>query len=1029
MTSAATLETLLGDWRTLLTDWSASGQLTAAAREALQLKAEPELLQKLVRQWSKGDYSGLPPIVLLPSSSMPGAAGAYAISTRTIYLNQDWLRTASRDWVMSVLTEELGHHLDGLLNAVDTSGDEGEIFATLLHCEGMISTRLRQQTNSENDQGVVLVNGEILAIEQATIISTPIRASSPGRTSGEFMNQWAFAALKNDGSVVTWGSGNSGGDSSRIAAQINTGVIQIFSTYGAFAALKSDGSVVTWGFFGSGGDSSAVSAQINSGVRQIFSSGYSFAALKSDGSVVSWGQFDSSAVAGQLASGVSQIFSTNTAFAALKSDGSVVTWGDQLSGGDSNAVAGKLTGSVSQIASNNFAFAALKSDGSVVTWGDQIRGGNSSAVAGQLTAGVSQIFSNNYGAFAALKSDGSVVTWGDSSVGGNSSAVAGQINSGVSQIFSTNSAFAALKSDGSVVTWGDQVYGGNSSAVAGQLTTGVSQIFSNSCAFAALKSNGSVVTWGSQYSGGNSSAVAGRLSSGVSQVFSTGTAFAALKSDGSVVTWGDPNYGGDSGEIAAQINSGVSQIFSTYGAFAALKSDGSVVTWGYLGGGGDSNTVAGRLASDVVGFANPFTDDQLLSDVLLPGVVTLAVSPPSVAEDGAGNLSYTFTRSGSTTNALTVKYTVGGTATNGTDYATIPAAVTFAAGASTATVTVDPKADTIVESDETVEITLASGSGYTIGTTGAVTGTISNDDIALPSVTLAVSPSSVTEDGAANLTYTFTRSAPTTKELTVNYKVVGTAKLVGTSPDPADYTGISTTQTTKTVKFSAGSATATVVVDPTADTRVEGNETVALTLASGTGYTIGTTAAVTGTVTNDDIQSSVSTTLTDTQSSLTLTGSKRINGTGNSLNNTIVGNTNNNRISGLEGKDILTGSGNSDSDIFVYNSLNESLLGAFDVITDFRPRDRIQTPLALAEDAELLTTYKGNASSLTTTAIGAVLTSSSFLANRVGAFTVSGQSGTFIAMNDSRAGFQADSDAIIHLRGYTLSASKFVDFI
>ena len=987
MTSAATLETLLGDWRTLLTDWSASGQLTAAAREALQLKAEPELLQKLVRQWSKGDYSGLPPIVLLPSSSMPGAAGAYAISTRTIYLNQDWLRTASRDWVMSVLTEELGHHLDGLLNAVDTSGDEGEIFATLLHCEGMISTRLRQQTNSENDQGVVLVNGEILAIEQATIISTPIRASSPGRTSGEFMNQWAFAALKNDGSVVTWGSGNSGGDSSRIAAQINTGVIQIFSTYGAFAALKSDGSVVTWGFFGSGGDSSAVSAQINSGVRQIFSSGYSFAALKSDGSVVSWGQFDSSAVAGQLASGVSQIFSTNTAFAALKSDGSVVTWGDQLSGGDSNAVAGKLTGSVSQIASNNFAFAALKSDGSVVTWGDQIRGGNSSAVAGQLTAGVSQIFSNNYGAFAALKSDGSVVTWGDSSVGGNSSAVAGQINSGVSQIFSTNSAFAALKSDGSVVTWGDQVYGGNSSAVAGQLTTGVSQIFSNSCAFAALKSNGSVVTWGSQYSGGNSSAVAGRLSSGVSQVFSTGT------------------------------------------AFAALKSDGSVVTWGYLGGGGDSNTVAGRLASDVVGFANPFTDDQLLSDVLLPGVVTLAVSPPSVAEDGAGNLSYTFTRSGSTTNALTVKYTVGGTATNGTDYATIPAAVTFAAGASTATVTVDPKADTIVESDETVEITLASGSGYTIGTTGAVTGTISNDDIALPSVTLAVSPSSVTEDGAANLTYTFTRSAPTTKELTVNYKVVGTAKLVGTSPDPADYTGISTTQTTKTVKFSAGSATATVVVDPTADTRVEGNETVALTLASGTGYTIGTTAAVTGTVTNDDIQSSVSTTLTDTQSSLTLTGSKRINGTGNSLNNTIVGNTNNNRISGLEGKDILTGSGNSDSDIFVYNSLNESLLGAFDVITDFRPRDRIQTPLALAEDAELLTTYKGNASSLTTTAIGAVLTSSSFLANRVGAFTVSGQSGTFIAMNDSRAGFQADSDAIIHLRGYTLSASKFVDFI
>jgi hypothetical protein len=47
-------------------------------------------------------------------------------------------------------------------------------------------------------------------------------------------------------------------------------------------------------------------------------------------------------------------------------------------------------------------------------------------------------------------------------------------------------------------------------------------------------------------------------------------------------------------------------------------------------------------------------------------------------------------------------------------------------------------------------------------------------------------------------------------------------------------------------------ATATVTVDPTADTTVESDETVALTLASGTGYTVGTTTAVTGTITNDD---------------------------------------------------------------------------------------------------------------------------------------------------------------------------------
>jgi hypothetical protein len=69
--------------------------------------------------------------------------------------------------------------------------------------------------------------------------------------------------------------------------------------------------------------------------------------------------------------------------------------------------------------------------------------------------------------------------------------------------------------------------------------------------------------------------------------------------------------------------------------------------------------------------------------------ITLAVSPSSVTEDGTSNLVYTFTRSGVTTDALTVNYTVGGTATNGTDYTSIPTSVTFAANSSTATVTVD----------------------------------------------------------------------------------------------------------------------------------------------------------------------------------------------------------------------------------------------------------------------------------------------------------------------------------------------------
>ncbi|MFM6252659.1 MAG: hypothetical protein ACKPEQ_26525, partial [Dolichospermum sp.] len=150
-----------------------------------------------------------------------------------------------------------------------------------------------------------------------------------------------------------------------------------------------------------------------------------------------------------------------------------------------------------------------------------------------------------------------------------------------------------------------------------------------------------------------------------------------------------------------------------------------------------------------------------VSSPTLPSI-TLAVSPSSVTEDGTTNLVYTFTRTGSTTSALTVNYSIAGTA-DATDYTgATPGTgktITFAAGSATATLTIDPTADTTIEANETVALTLATGTGYAIGTATAVTGTITNDD--LPSITLAVAPASVTEDGTGNLVYTFSRTGAT----------------------------------------------------------------------------------------------------------------------------------------------------------------------------------------------------------------------------------------------------------------------------
>ncbi len=135
-----------------------------------------------------------------------------------------------------------------------------------------------------------------------------------------------------------------------MADELESGVSQIFSTAHAFAALKRDGSVVTWGASSFGGDSSSVAGQLQSGVSEVFSTKNAFAALKSDGSVITWGLSssggDSSSVADQLQSDVTEIFSTHQAFAALKNDGSVVTWGYPPSGGDSSSVAAELQSGV-----------------------------------------------------------------------------------------------------------------------------------------------------------------------------------------------------------------------------------------------------------------------------------------------------------------------------------------------------------------------------------------------------------------------------------------------------------------------------------------------------------------------------------------------------------------------------------------------------------------------------------------------------------------------------------------------------------
>ena len=91
-------------------------------------------------------------------------------------------------------------------------------------------------------------------------------------------------------------------------------------------------------------------------------------------------------------------------------------------------------------------------------------------------------------------------------------------------------------------------------------------------------------------------------------------------------------------------------------------------------------------------------------------VIRIKATDGQAFETGATNLTGAFLveRIGSTTASLTVGYTIGGTATNGVDFAALSGSVTIPAGSANAAIVVHPVADGITEPIEIVVLTLQS---------------------------------------------------------------------------------------------------------------------------------------------------------------------------------------------------------------------------------------------------------------------------------------------------------------------------------
>ena len=121
---------------------------------------------KLQDKVLSGDYGVR--LEVRSGAELGGALGAFSprdtTKEPTIYLNGDWLATASAAQVEAVLIEELGHAFDRVLNGdKDSAGDEGEIFANLVLGKSQDIAALQQQ----DDRRVLRIDGQRVQVEVA----------------------------------------------------------------------------------------------------------------------------------------------------------------------------------------------------------------------------------------------------------------------------------------------------------------------------------------------------------------------------------------------------------------------------------------------------------------------------------------------------------------------------------------------------------------------------------------------------------------------------------------------------------------------------------------------------------------------------------------------------------------------------------------------------------------------------------------------------------------------------------------------
>ncbi|MGD9590011.1 MAG: Calx-beta domain-containing protein [Pyrinomonadaceae bacterium] len=228
-------------------------------------------------------------------------------------------------------------------------------------------------------------------------------------------------------------------------------------------------------------------------------------------------------------------------------------------------------------------------------------------------------------------------------------------------------------------------------------------------------------------------------------------------------------------------------------------------------------------------------------DAVVAGTVQFSSSSFTVNES-VGTATITVTRTGAAGGAASVDYaTSNGTAADGQDYTAAAGTLNWAAGDSTAkTFTIPITDDALLETAETVNLTLSNPTGVAIGATPAAVLTILDNDTT-PEIT--INDVTQPEGNALNpMAFTVTLSSPFGQQVTVTYATADASAAAG-----ADYVAMPQTA----LVFQPGETSKQVIVNILGDFTVEPDETFFVNLTNPVNAVITDSQGV-GTIQNDD---------------------------------------------------------------------------------------------------------------------------------------------------------------------------------